>query len=81
MKKVLIVLIILALACLLVGCKGYHITIVNPYSPYYFNARSLDLDYRINYFVKKSLQDSVSRDTTKRMYFTPWVPYGYEYPY
>lgn len=79
MKKVLVVLIVLALACLLVGCKGYHITIVNPYSPYYFNARNLDC--RINYFVKKSLQDSVSRDTTKRMYFTPRVPYGYKYPY
>lgn len=81
MKKVFIVLIILALACLFVGCGGYHITIVNPYAPYYFNARNVDLNYRFDYLVKKSLQDSVRQDTAKRLHFTPWVPYGYQYPY
>lgn len=83
MKKFMLFFVgAIMVTCGLVGCGEYQITLVNPLSPYFFNARSLDLNYRLDYVINKSILDSVNKDKdTNRIYFTPWVPYGYYYPY
>ncbi|MBQ8481979.1 MAG: hypothetical protein IJ532_05545 [Alphaproteobacteria bacterium] len=70
-----------AVACVFAGCGQYGLTFTNSYSPYFFNARNPDLNYRLDYCVKKSVMDSVNKDTTKKVHLAPWVPYGYRYPY
>lgn len=84
MKKLLFIAVVaLVAACGFVGCGEYQITLVNPLYPYFFNARSIDLGYRLEYYVKKDLSDSLSnaKRDSNGVYFTPWVPYGYPYPY
>lgn len=82
-KTMLAVLVAIVAACGFVGCKEYRIVFVDPYSPYFFNSRSLDLDYRLEYYIKKSISDSINKEKgdTNRLFMTPWVPYGYPYPY
>ena len=73
----------MAVACGFVGCGEYRLILVDPYSPYFFNARSVNLDYRFDYYIRKSLSDSINKEKgdSNKVFFTPWVPYGYSYPY
>lgn len=80
MKKLLFLAVIAVMATCVVSCGDYKLSLANEYNPYFFNARNLDLNYRIEYYLQKSMMDSINKDTTKIM-FTPWVPYGYQYPY
>ena len=80
MKKLLFIAVIAIAAICTVSCGEYQLSVTNEYNPYFFNARSLDLNYRIEYYVQKSIMDSINKDTSK-ITFTPWVHYGYPYPY
>ena len=81
MKKLLFAAVIaIVAACGFVGCGEYQITITNPLYPYFFNARSIDLGYRLEYYIHKNVLDSIEKDSV-RVYSVPWVPYGYPYPY
>lgn len=80
MKKLVLIAVIAIAATCAVSCGEYQLSVANEYNPYFFNARSLDLNYRLEYYVQKSIMDSINKDTSK-IIFTPWVPYGYQYPY
>ena len=79
MKKLLLIAVIaIAAACGVASCGEYRIIVTNPYYPYYYDARSLNLDYMYYYYMRSKL-DSAMGDSNR--VFTPWVPYGYQYPY
>lgn len=80
MKKLLLLAVIAIAATCAVGCGDYQLSFANEYNPYFFDARSLDWDYRLEYYVHKSIMDSLNKDTSL-INFTPWVPIWYQYPY
>ena len=70
MKRLLFSVLIAVMATCVVSCGDYKLSLANEYNPYFFNARSTDLNYRLEYYLQKSMMDSINKDTNK-IRFTP----------